>query len=166
MSLNKDGLTYDEKEAVIAQALATEEGRTALAQAMVEPIRRSLEYQAVGRKLLMVDELPQGALPRYERDVASTATVIARQGAVPDQIQEGEEVLVLTVVRGGGEQQKVSCAVPQHLTDEAILAFGQRQYVGQQSVKRLAPFFLDDELQLRPRNGLGHLMGLGKLKLG
>ena len=81
MSLNKDGLTYDEKEAVIAQALATEEGRTALAQAMVEPIRRSLEYQAVGRKLLMVDELPQGALPRYERDVASTATVIARQGA-------------------------------------------------------------------------------------
>lgn len=96
MSLNKDGLTYDEKEAVIAQALATEEGRTALAQAMVEPIRRSLEYQAVGRKLLMVDELPQGALPRYERDVASTATVIARQGAVPDQIQEGEEVLVPT----------------------------------------------------------------------
>jgi len=29
---------------------------------VVEPIRRSLEYQAVGRKLLMVDELPQGAL--------------------------------------------------------------------------------------------------------
>jgi hypothetical protein len=96
MSINKDGLTYDEKEAVIAQALATEEGRVALAQAMVEPIRRALEYQAVGRKLLMVDELPQGALPRYERDVASVATVIARQGAVPDQITEGEEVLVPT----------------------------------------------------------------------
>lgn len=96
MSINKDGLTYDEKEAVIAQALSTEEGRVALAQAMVEPIRRSLEYQAVGRKLLMVDELPQGALPRYERDVASVATVVARQGAVPDQITEGEEVLVPT----------------------------------------------------------------------
>jgi len=96
MSYNKDGLTHNEKEAVIAQALSTEEGRTALAQAMVEPIRRSLEYQAIGRKLLMVDELPQGALPRYERDVASIATVVARQGAVPDQIQEGEEVLVPT----------------------------------------------------------------------
>ena len=96
MSINKDGLTYDEKEMVIAQALATEEGRVALAQAMVEPIRRSLEYQAVGRKLLMVDELPQGALPRYERDVASVATVVARQGAVPDQIVEGEEILVPT----------------------------------------------------------------------
>jgi hypothetical protein len=63
---------------------------------VVEPIRRSLEYQAVGRKLLMVDELPQGALARYERDVAAIAHVVSRRGAVPDQIQEGEEVLVPT----------------------------------------------------------------------
>jgi hypothetical protein len=62
----------------------------------VEPIRRSLEYQAVGRKLLMVDELPQGALARYERDVASIAHIVARRGAVPDQITEGEEILVPT----------------------------------------------------------------------
>jgi hypothetical protein len=94
MSLQK--LTDTQKEEIIAQALETDEGRVALAQAMVEPIRRSLEYQAVGRKLLMVDELPQGALARYERDVASTATVISRRGAVPDQIQEGEEILVPT----------------------------------------------------------------------
>ncbi|MFW6028828.1 MAG: HK97-fold major capsid protein [Halanaerobiales bacterium] len=41
-------------------------------------------------------ELPQGALPRYERDVASVAWVVSRRGAVPDQIQEGEEVIVPT----------------------------------------------------------------------
>jgi hypothetical protein len=91
--LDKRNLTNEQKEAVIAQALNTDEGRVALAQAMVEPIRRSLEYQAVGRKLLLVDELPQGALARYERDVAAIAHVISRRGAVPDQIQEGEEVL-------------------------------------------------------------------------
>ena len=85
-----------ERAALIAQALETEEGRVALAQAMVEPIRRALEYQAVGRKLLLVDELPQGALARYERDVRSTAFVISRRGAVPDGIQEGEEILVPT----------------------------------------------------------------------
>ena len=96
MSLSKNSLTDREKEDIIAQALETDEGRTALAQAMVEPIRRSLEYQAVGRKLLMVDELPQGALARYERDVASVAHVVSRRGAVPDQIQEGEEILVPT----------------------------------------------------------------------
>jgi len=96
MSHVKNNLSDEQKEMIIAQALETEEGRTALAQAMVEPIRRSLEYQAVGRKLLMVDELPQGALARYERDLASVAHVVARRGAVPDQIQEGEEILVPT----------------------------------------------------------------------
>lgn len=96
MAFMKSGLSDQDKEFIIAQALETDEGRTALAQAMVEPIRRSLEYQAVGRKLLMVDELPQGALARYERDVASIAHVISRRGAVPDQIQEGEEILVPT----------------------------------------------------------------------
>ncbi|MFW6172963.1 MAG: HK97-fold major capsid protein [Elusimicrobiota bacterium] len=98
MSLPKNGdnLTDNEKQELIAQALQTEEGRVSLAQAMVEPIRRSLEYQAVGRKLLMIDELPQGALPRYERDVAAIAHVIARRGAVPNQIQEGEEIIVPT----------------------------------------------------------------------
>ena len=85
-----------EREVLIAQALDTSEGRVALAQAMVEPIRRALEYQAVGRKLLMVDELPQGALPRYEKDVRATATVVSRRGAVPDGITEGEEILVPT----------------------------------------------------------------------
>ena len=94
--LTKSNQADSEREALIAQALETDEGRVALAQAMVEPIRRALEYQAVGRKLLMVDELPQGALARYERDVHSVAHVIARRGAVPDEIQEGEEVLVPT----------------------------------------------------------------------
>jgi hypothetical protein len=96
MSIAKNSLTDSQKEEIIAQAMETEEGRVALAQAMVEPIRRSLEYQAVGRKLLMVDELPQGALARYERDLAANAYVISRRGAVPDQIQEGEEILVPT----------------------------------------------------------------------
>ena len=86
----------EEREMLIAQALDTAEGRVALAQAMVEPIRRALEYQAVGRKLLMVDELPQGAYARYEKDVRSTAHVISRRGGVPDNITEGEEVLVPT----------------------------------------------------------------------
>ncbi len=89
-------MTDQDREMVLSQALETDEGRVALAQAMVEPIRRSLEYQAVGRKLLMVDELPQGALARYERDVAAIAHVVSRRGAVPDQIQEGEEILVPT----------------------------------------------------------------------
>jgi len=84
----------EQREAIIAMALETPEGRTALAQAMVEPIKTSLMYQAIGRKLLMVDELPQGALPRYERDVAVKSYVIAKRGAVPTHVVEAEELLV------------------------------------------------------------------------
>lgn len=95
MSL-KTGLTEAEKEMVIAQAMESDEGKLVLAQSMIDPIRRSLEFQAVGRKLLMVDELPQGAVARYERDVACVAHVVSRRGAVPDQWIEGEEVIVPT----------------------------------------------------------------------
>jgi hypothetical protein len=49
------------KEFIISEALETDEGRTALAQAMVEPIRRSLDYQGAARRLFTVDPLPQGA---------------------------------------------------------------------------------------------------------
>jgi hypothetical protein len=55
----KKPLTDADKERIISIALETEEGRNALAASMVEPIRRSLEYQAVGRKLLFIDELPR-----------------------------------------------------------------------------------------------------------
>jgi len=87
----------EQKEMVIAQALSSQEGRTALAQAMVEPIKTSLMYQGVGRKLIMVDELPQGALPRYERDIAVKSYVIGKRGQVPTSVVEAEELLVPVV---------------------------------------------------------------------
>ena len=86
--------TAEQREQIIAMALDTAEGRLALAQAMVEPIKTSLMYQAIGRKLLMVDELPQGALPRYERDIAVKSYVIGKRGSVPTMQIEGEELLV------------------------------------------------------------------------
>ena len=52
----------------IDTSLPITEGRKALEQAMVEPLKIALEYKAIGRKLLQVDELPSGVLPRYERD--------------------------------------------------------------------------------------------------
>ncbi len=44
-----------------------------LAKAMVQPVAISSAYKPIGRKLLMVNELPQGALARYERDLAVTS---------------------------------------------------------------------------------------------
>jgi hypothetical protein len=95
MSLIKTNIN-DTREQIVAAALETAEGKTALAQAMVEPIKNALMYQAIGRKLLLVDELPQGVLPRYERDVTAKSFVVGKRGAVPTSEIEAEELLVPT----------------------------------------------------------------------
>jgi hypothetical protein len=94
MALNKT--MNEQREQIVAMALETAEGKTALAQAMVEPIKNSLMYQAIGRKLLLVDELPQGVLPRYERDVTAKSYVIGKRASVPTAEIEAEELLVPT----------------------------------------------------------------------
>lgn len=47
----------------ISDAISSRDGQIALARAMIEPIKMYLEYQAIGRRLLMVDELPGGFQP-------------------------------------------------------------------------------------------------------
>lgn len=37
--------------------------------AMAAPIRRSLDYHGIARRVLVVDQLPPGALPIYDKDV-------------------------------------------------------------------------------------------------
>lgn len=46
------------KYANISQALSTPGGKAALAAAMIAPIRRSLNYQGIARKALLVTQLP------------------------------------------------------------------------------------------------------------
>lgn len=54
-----------EKEQILAAALDDPEGRAELARAMIAPISNRLNYQAIGKMLLQVDELPPGALARF-----------------------------------------------------------------------------------------------------
>jgi len=82
------------KEAMLAQALMSNEGKVALGQAMANPIRRNLDYQGVGRKALVVDPLPQGALAVYDKDIDVAAAVISSNGAVPESRVQGERVNV------------------------------------------------------------------------
>jgi hypothetical protein len=84
----------EQKEAMLAQALMSQEGKVALGQAMANPIRRNLDYQGVGRKALVVDPLPQGALAVYDKDIDVAAAVISSNGAVPESRVQGERVNV------------------------------------------------------------------------
>ena len=58
--------------------------------------RTSLDYQGIGRKILVVDPLPQGALPVYDKDVDARAFVLSKRGAAPDQLIEGDRIQVPT----------------------------------------------------------------------
>lgn len=91
-----NALTSEQKEYLIAKALESPQGREALAQVMSNPIRTSLDYQGIGRKLFVVDPLPQGALPIYDKDVDAKAFVLSKRGAVPDQIIEGDRIQIPT----------------------------------------------------------------------
>jgi hypothetical protein len=84
----------EQKEAMLAQAMHTENGKVALGQAMANPIRRNLDYMGVGRKALVVDPLPQGALPIYDKDIDVSAAIIASNGSVPESRVQGDRVLI------------------------------------------------------------------------
>jgi len=88
--------TYSDEasEQMLKRALETTEGKVALGQAMANPIRRNLDYMGVGRKALVVDPLPQGALPLYEKDIDVAATVVSSHGSAPESRVQGDRVLV------------------------------------------------------------------------
>lgn len=87
-------LSDDQRDDMIKQALMTQEGKIALGQAMATPIRRNLDYQGVGRKALVVDPLPQGALPVYDRDIDVAAVVVSSNGTAPESRVFGDRVTI------------------------------------------------------------------------
>jgi hypothetical protein len=89
-------LNDDKRDELIARAIMTQDGKIALAQAMANPIRRNLDYQGIARRLLVIDPLPQGANPTYDRDIDVAATVISSNGTGPESRVFGDRVVVPT----------------------------------------------------------------------
>jgi len=88
------GLNDSKRDELIATAIQTQEGKIALAQAMANPIRRNLDYQGLARRTLVVDPLPQGALPVYDRDIDVAAVVVSSNGSPPESRVFAERVTV------------------------------------------------------------------------
>jgi hypothetical protein len=84
----------DKRDELISRAIMTHEGKIALAQAMANPIRRNLDYQGIARRALVVDPLPQGALPVYDRDIDVAAVVISSNGTGPESRVFGDRVTI------------------------------------------------------------------------
>jgi len=68
------------KQRVIGELIKTPQGRMRLAASMTQPLRSRRDYAAVGRKTFLVEQLPDGALPIYDKDPDITAYVVGEEG--------------------------------------------------------------------------------------
>jgi hypothetical protein len=92
--LTSPNISDSKRDELISRAIMTQEGKVALAQAMANPIRRNLDYHGIARRALVVDPLPQGALPTYDRDIDVAAVVISSNGTGPESRVFGDRVVV------------------------------------------------------------------------
>jgi hypothetical protein len=68
------------KQRIIGEYIKTAAGRAKLAASMTQPLRTRRDYAAVGRKTFLVEQLPDGALPIYDKDPDVTAFVVGEEG--------------------------------------------------------------------------------------
>ena len=87
-------LSDAQRDDLISRAINTQDGKIALAQAMANPIRRNLDYHGIARRALVVDALPQGALPTYDRDIDVAAVVVSSNGSGPESRVFGDRVVI------------------------------------------------------------------------
>lgn len=85
-------MSMEQKEAYLGAMIDSSEGRRKIAASMVSPLRTQILYKSVGRKALVVDPLPQGVLPYYDKDVDVTAIMLAEDGETNEAVVRGERV--------------------------------------------------------------------------
>ena len=78
------------KAKIIGDYIRTSQGRAKLAASMTQPLRLRRDYSSVGRKTFLVEQLPDGALPIYDKDPDVTAYVVG---------EEGENIVAITKPR-------------------------------------------------------------------
>ena len=86
-------ISNDLKQQIIADYLKTAGGRVRLAASMTQPLRIRRDYTSVGRKTFLVEQLPDGALPYYDKDANVTAYVIGEEGENILAIQKPRRVI-------------------------------------------------------------------------
>lgn len=68
------------KQQIINKYIYTAGGRAKLAASMVQPLRQRRDYSSVVRKTFLVEDLPDGALPIYDKDPDVAAYVVGEEG--------------------------------------------------------------------------------------
>jgi hypothetical protein len=86
-------VTNEVKQQIISDYIKTAAGRAKLAASMTQPLRLRRDYTSVGRKTFLVEQLPDGALPIYDKDPNVTAYVVGEEGQNILAIQKPRRVI-------------------------------------------------------------------------
>jgi hypothetical protein len=89
-------MTAAQKHRLMTKLLASKMGRRKIAASMQEPLRQIRDYVSVGRKAFFIDELPDGTLPIYDKDIETPAYVVGEEGNNIEKVVKGERILVPT----------------------------------------------------------------------
>lgn len=73
-------MSIEKKYEILSQHVKTAAGRQRIAASMIQPLRKRRDYTSVGRRAFYVEQLPDGALPIYDKDVDVAAYVIGEEG--------------------------------------------------------------------------------------
>lgn len=75
------------KEAILAKHLATPQGLRKIAANMANPVRFRLDYAGIGRKFVIVEQMPDGVPLIYDKDLPSVPAVKVGKGGSPRMIE-------------------------------------------------------------------------------
>lgn len=84
------------RTAMLAANIGSASGRARIAAAASEPLRKQRDYLSVARKIAFVNELADGALPIYDKDIDVTAYVVSEEGDNILSVSRGERIIVPT----------------------------------------------------------------------
>ena len=73
-------LSVEQKHKIIGQLITSGQGRQRLAASMISPLRQRRDYTSCGRKAFYVEQLPDGAMPVYDKDPDVVAYMVAEEG--------------------------------------------------------------------------------------
>ena len=114
---------------------------------MTQPLRLRRDYMAVGRKTFLVEQLPDGALPIYDKDPDVTAYVVGEEGEnivngavltsavtirILKRLIDAEEERCEKAVRGGKRPRRAKSSEGKSLNgvlEDVMALVGQREDV-------------------------------------
>ncbi|MHA1303729.1 MAG: hypothetical protein ACTSPI_08510, partial [Candidatus Heimdallarchaeaceae archaeon] len=80
------------KERIFSSLFNGPNGLKRVAFAMQKPLKTRLDYVAVGRKILLPDELPQGEPPLYDKDIPEFAAVVVGAHGAPPIVEASQQI--------------------------------------------------------------------------